>query len=111
MKTILASAAPLAIPTLMKAIGAAARASAALLARATTAQKNLALRAAASALRAGEAGLLAANAVDRAAAQESGLSIAMLDRCISEHFLDSRYREQWSVVKTVDEILPNLEPR
>jgi uncharacterized protein (TIGR00730 family) len=38
-------------------------------------------------------------------------AIAMLDRCIAEYFLEEKYREQWSVVHSIEEILPNLQPR
>ena len=48
--------------------------------QATTDQKNQALRAAAAALREGQAQILAANREDLAAATGSGLSPALLDR-------------------------------
>ena len=38
-------------------------------------------------------------------------AIAMLDRCISEHFLDPRYRNLYSIVMTPQEIVSNLEPQ
>src|SRR6185437_1222219 len=62
----------------MRALGARARAAAALLARAEPARKTDALRRAAAAIRADAAALLAANARDIAAAAD--LSPAMLDR-------------------------------
>jgi glutamate-5-semialdehyde dehydrogenase len=64
----------------MRAIGAAAREAAALMARIAPAQKTAALAGAAAALRADRAALLAANARDLAAAGGAGLSAAMLDR-------------------------------
>lgn len=64
----------------MRRLGEAARAAAAGLANATSAQKDAALRGAAAAIRAGQPAILAANAEDLAAAQEAGLSGAMLDR-------------------------------
>jgi len=68
------------IPALMATMGAEAKAAAAILAQATTAQKNAALRAAAAALRASVAPLLAANDKDMALGKEKDLSAAMLDR-------------------------------
>lgn len=38
-------------------------------------------------------------------------AIAMLDRCIEERFLDSRYRRLYSIVNTPQEVVPNLQPR
>ncbi len=38
-------------------------------------------------------------------------AIAMLDRCIAEHFLDPRYRSLYSVVETAGEVVANLQPR
>jgi glutamate-5-semialdehyde dehydrogenase len=65
---------------LMQQIGAAAKAAAGPLARAGTEAKNAALRAAAAAIRAHGEAILAANALDMAAARDAGLSPAMLDR-------------------------------
>ncbi|MDX3883259.1 MAG: glutamate-5-semialdehyde dehydrogenase [Sphingomonas sp.] len=65
---------------LIQDMGRRARAAAAVLARTPTAVKADALRAAAAALRANEAGILAANAADMARGQENGLSPALLDR-------------------------------
>jgi glutamate-5-semialdehyde dehydrogenase len=65
---------------LMQDIGAAARAAAALLASATSKQKNQALRAAAAAVRGQSAGILAANALDVRDAAAKGVSAALLDR-------------------------------
>ena len=65
---------------LMNGLGAAAVAARPALALAGTAQKDLALRAAATALRRRQAEILDANARDMAAARAKGLSAAMLDR-------------------------------
>ncbi|MGA8708965.1 MAG: glutamate-5-semialdehyde dehydrogenase [Steroidobacteraceae bacterium] len=65
---------------LMQAIGAAAADAADRLALATTAEKNAALRAAATAVRAEWAAILAANADDLRDAQSAGLGVAMIDR-------------------------------
>ncbi len=64
----------------LQAMGRSARAAAKVLALATTAQKNRALRAAAAAIRESQSELLAANVLDMQAATASGLSAAMLDR-------------------------------
>jgi glutamate-5-semialdehyde dehydrogenase len=64
----------------MRALGRRARLAARELARATTAQKDRALQAAAAAIRAGSDDILAANARDMQAARERKLSGAMLDR-------------------------------
>jgi glutamate-5-semialdehyde dehydrogenase len=64
----------------MNRLGEQAVAAAALLARASTATKNEALGRIAAAIRARRAELLAANALDMAAARAKGLSGAMLDR-------------------------------
>src|SRR3546814_19024319 len=61
-------------------MGKAARKAAAVLARTPTAVKAEALRAAARAIRAGEAALLAANASDMARGEANGLTGALLDR-------------------------------
>ncbi len=68
------------VGALMREIGKAAKAAAAELAVASSAQKTAALAAAAGAIRAESATLLEANAEDVAAAAGSGLSPAMLDR-------------------------------
>jgi glutamate-5-semialdehyde dehydrogenase len=68
------------VPDLMRAIGSAARAAALVLAIAPSAQKNLALRAAAAALRARRHKILAANDRDMRDATAKGLSSALLDR-------------------------------
>ena len=66
--------------TAMTALGARARAAAAVLAQAPTATKAAAVRAAAAAIRAGAAAILDANAADMAAA--TGLSAALRDRLL-----------------------------
>ena len=64
----------------MTRLGQAARSASRVLARASTAQKNRALQAAAAALDAGRDELVAANELDLAAARASGLEPAMVDR-------------------------------
>ena len=64
----------------MRAIGAAAREAAAVLAQAAPAAKTAALRAAAAALREDAGRILAANAADMTAAEQRGLTPALLDR-------------------------------
>jgi len=68
------------VADLMQGIGRAARAAARVLALASAAQKNLALRAAAAALRTQEPAILAANAADMHDAATRKLSAALLDR-------------------------------
>ena len=70
------------LPALMAGIGHAARASAKMLAAASTDAKNKALRAAAAAIRARAGTILAANREDVAAAEQGSLSDAMLDRLV-----------------------------
>jgi len=64
----------------MRAIGAQARHAAALMARATPAQKTAALQAAAAAIRARGAAILEENRIDLADARQHALSAALLDR-------------------------------
>ena len=64
----------------MTRLGRAARAASRVLARASTAQKNHALQAAANALDAARSELTAANELDLAAARANGLEPAMVDR-------------------------------
>jgi len=64
----------------MRAIGRAARAAFAVLARAEPDRKTAALRNAADAIRAARVELLAANAEDVAAGERAGLSAALIDR-------------------------------
>ena len=71
---------PLDVTALMRGIGAAARGAQRALANAPTATKNLALTAAASAMRERSAEILAANARDMADAEQRGLPAASLDR-------------------------------
>jgi glutamate-5-semialdehyde dehydrogenase len=71
---------PQSLPQMMAAMGRAARAASLALAAAPTEQKNLALRAAATALRARRHKILAANDRDLREAAAGGLSPAMLDR-------------------------------
>ena len=66
----------------MTAIGVAARAAQAELARATTAAKNLALHEAATALERGSSEILAANARDMAAAKSPGATASLQDRLL-----------------------------
>jgi glutamate-5-semialdehyde dehydrogenase len=73
---------PLDVTALIADMGARARAAAALLAGAPTAQKAKALQAAAHAIRTNQGDILAANAADVARAKASGLSAAMIDRLI-----------------------------
>jgi glutamate-5-semialdehyde dehydrogenase len=68
------------IAATMRAIGTAARDAAQALALATPAAKNLALLAAAAAIRANSAAILEANARDMAAAEKRSLTAALLDR-------------------------------
>lgn len=68
------------IAALMDQMGRDAKAAAAILATASTGQKNAALRAAAQALQTREAEILAANAEDMAAGRQKGLSAALMDR-------------------------------
>lgn len=70
------------ISTLMNDLGTEARTAANVLALATTEQKNKALTAAATALRARLNDVMAANETDVKLAQEKGLSAAMIDRLV-----------------------------
>jgi glutamate-5-semialdehyde dehydrogenase len=70
------------LPALMAGIGHAARASAKVLAAASTDAKNKALRAAAKAIRDRAEAILAANRADVADAEQRSLSGAMLDRLV-----------------------------
>jgi len=70
------------IKTMMEQIGAQARAASNSLALASTAQKNLALTAAATTLRSRTMQILAANAKDIEFGTEKGLSNAMIDRLL-----------------------------
>jgi glutamate-5-semialdehyde dehydrogenase len=68
------------IPDMMQAMGRQAREAAKVLAVASTAQKNAALRAASKLMRAGGEAILAANAHDMREAEVKSLSGALLDR-------------------------------
>ena len=68
------------VPALMLALGRAARRSSRAVALASTAVKNEALRAAAAALRSRTQEIVAANAMDMAAAEVAGATKAQLDR-------------------------------
>ncbi len=70
------------IPALMRTMGIAAKAAATELAVATSDAKNLALREAATSLRARTSEILAANALDMATAAEKGLKGSFLDRLL-----------------------------
>jgi glutamate-5-semialdehyde dehydrogenase len=65
---------------MMNAMGVAAKAAARVLATASTAQKDAALKAAATAIRNSEQTILAANSQDMAAGRAKGLTSALLDR-------------------------------
>jgi glutamate-5-semialdehyde dehydrogenase len=71
---------PADIPAYMAQVGAAARAATALMAAASTASKNQALRALARRLRASAAALALANAQDLDAARAAGLAAPLVDR-------------------------------
>lgn len=88
----------------MRDLGCRARAAARALARATTAQKNQALAAAAAAIRAGSAEIVAANTRDMASAQARNLSAALLDRLL----LDAKRVE--GVAKSIDEVIALPDP-
>jgi glutamate-5-semialdehyde dehydrogenase len=70
------------IKTLIRTLGERARVAYRILAKAPTEQKNAALHAAAQNLRENESDLLAANAIDVAAARQKELSNALLDRLL-----------------------------
>lgn len=73
---------PEGVVEIMQRIGGAAKLASTTLAVASTAQKNLALKSAASRLRTDQDNLIAANALELDAAREKGLSDAMLDRLL-----------------------------
>jgi glutamate-5-semialdehyde dehydrogenase len=95
---------PLDIAPLMDSLGRAAVEAARTLAQATTAQKNAALSAAARELRAQVPAILAANKLDMKAAEERGLSGAMLDRLA----LDEKRIE--SMAKGIEDIVALADP-
>jgi len=89
---------------LMRGLGTRARAAARQLSRATTVQKDAALRAAAAAIRAGRAGIIAANARDMEAARARGLAQALLDRLL----LDAGRVE--GMAGSIDEVIALPDP-
>lgn len=93
-----------ALAGVMRDLGQRARAAARVLARATTAQKNQALRAAAAAIRTSSDEIIAANARDMEAARARQLSGAMLDRLL----LDARRVE--GMARSIDEVIALPDP-
>jgi glutamate-5-semialdehyde dehydrogenase len=93
-----------ALAELMRELGVRARAAARTLARAGTAQKNQALRAAAAAIRAGGAEIIAANARDMEAARARNLSKSLLDRLL----LDPARVE--AMARSIDEVIALPDP-
>ena len=85
----------------MNAMGVAARRAAAALALTSNDERNAALHAAARALRENGAAILAANAQDMRAAEERGLSAAMLDRLLLDY---SRIEGMAAGIETVAEL-------
>jgi glutamate-5-semialdehyde dehydrogenase len=92
------------LETLMLAAGRAAREAAATLGRASAAQKDRALTAMATAIRAEKPAILAANAKDMESARASGLSSALLDRLA----LDDKRVE--GMAKGIEEIRAQDDP-
>ncbi len=89
----------------MDALGKAARSAAAGLARATSDQRDEALRRAADAIRSQSAAILAANAEDMRAAEAKGLSGAMLDRLLlDDGRIESMARGLQAVVALPDPV-------
>jgi len=82
----------------MTALGRAGRSAATVLATTSGEQRNAALAAAASALRKRAADIIAANAKDMTAAEERGLSGAMLDRLMLD---DDRVEAMASGIETI----------
>ncbi len=96
---------PQTVPEIMARIGTAARAAALVLGVAPTAQKNLALKAAAAALRARRHKILAANERDVRDATARGLSPALLDRLrLDEKRVDAMARGLEDVERLADPI-------
>lgn len=93
-----------ALAGIMRDLGLRARAAARVLARATTAQKNQALRAAAAAIRTSSDEIIAANARDMEAARARQLSGAMLDRLL----LDAKRVE--GMARSIDEVIALPDP-
>ena len=92
------------VAALMAQIGAAARASAHALGLASAQAKNRALTAAAAAVRADADKIIAANRIDMAAAEKSGVSKANLDRLL----LDAKRIE--AMARGIDEIAELPDP-
>jgi glutamate-5-semialdehyde dehydrogenase len=93
------------IAATMDALGKAARAAAAGLARCASEQRNAALRQAAAAIRAQAETILAANAKDMQAAEARGLSGAMLDRlALDEERIESMAQGLETVVELPDPV-------
>jgi len=99
MTAVRVSAADLAAE--MRTIALAARSAAAVLARAPAVKKTAALHAAADAVRAAREEILAANAADMAAARETSLSAALLDRLLLD---DARIAEMARGLDTMAEL-------
>jgi glutamate-5-semialdehyde dehydrogenase len=94
-----------AVPELMNEIGKAARAAASALSVASSEQKNLALKAAAAALRARRHKILAANERDMREATARGLSGALLDRLkLDEKRVESMARGLEDIERLADPI-------
>lgn len=93
------------IGSIMEPIGRAAVDAARALAQASTAQKNAALQAMATALREQAEVILAANARDMSAARERNLSGALLDRLLLDHKrIDSMARGIEDIIQLPDPI-------
>jgi glutamate-5-semialdehyde dehydrogenase len=88
----------------MRTLGQRARSAASQLARATTAQKDAALQAAAAAIRQDRDAILAANAQDMDAARARSLSKSLLDRL----YLDAARVE--AVARSIDEVRALPDP-
>lgn len=100
------------LAALMRGLGEAALAAQPVLAAAPRAQKDAALRAAAAALRAHQADVLAANALDMAEAERRDLSAAMLDRLrLDTARLESMARGLEAVADLPDPVGRVLEER
>jgi glutamate-5-semialdehyde dehydrogenase len=96
--------AELPLAELMRGLGLRARAAARELARAGSAQKDAALKAAAAAIRAGSADIIAANARDMESARQRDLSKALLDRLL----LDAGRVE--GMARSIDEVIALPDP-
>ncbi|MCH7551132.1 MAG: aldehyde dehydrogenase family protein, partial [Proteobacteria bacterium] len=100
------------IPQLMARIGAAAKAAARALALAPTEDKNRALTETADSLRRRAGEILSANAKDMAAAEDKGLSAAMLDRLeLTDERLEGMATGLDEIAKLDDPIGTVLEDR